>query len=387
MHIWDLNLRHLRAVLEVTRLGSISAAAQAVSLTQPAVTQGIARLERELGRPLFARRADGMVPTPAALLLRPRLDAALTHIGSVRVTMAQVRALISVGTSGSLAEASHDSGLSQPTLHRAVKDLGLALRRTITERRGRGIALTEAGQRVLRGFRLARAELVAALTELQALDGVEVGRVAIGAMPLSRARLLPSAIAAFHRSHPDVTIHIVEGSHTELIDPLRDGELDLLIGALRLEVPPAEVDQQPLFDDQPVVFARPGHPLIGHAAPWSALADYPWVVPPSGTPLRTQWEAMFKAAGLPVPLVSIECGAVITVRQLIRDSDFLTLLSPDQLAVELQAGVVAQVGTAPGDLRRTIGITTRSGWRPTPAQAAFIRALEDTAKGISSTIS
>lgn len=387
MHIWNLNLRHLRAALEVMRRGSISAAAQAVALTQPAVTQGLARLERELGRPLFERRADGMEMTGAARLLQPRLEAALGHIGSPRVTMAQVRALILVGGAGSLVEAGQAGGLSQPTLHRAVKDLSLALRRNMIERRGRGIALTEAGHRTLRAFRLARAELVAALTELRALDGVEVGRVVVGAMPLSRARLLPGAVAAFHRAHPDITITITEGSHAELIEPLRDGDLDLLIGALRLDHPPVDVDQRPLFDDQPMIFARPGHPIMDRPDPWTALADYPWVVPPAGTPLRAQWEAMFRAGGLPVPVVPIECGSVMTVRQLIRDSDFLTLLSPDQLSVELQAGVVAQVGTAPGDLRRTIGITTRAGWRPTPAQADFIGALVAAARGIGGTVS
>ncbi len=387
MHIWNLNLRHLRAALEVMRRGSISAAAQAVALTQPAVTQGLARLERELGRPLFERRADGMEMTEAARLLQPRLEAALAHIASPRVTMAQVRALILVGGAGSLAEAGQAGGLSQPTLHRAVKDLSLALRRDMVERRGRGIALTEAGHRTLRAFRLARAELTAALTELQALDGVEVGRVAIGAMPLSRARLLPGAVAAFHRAHPDITVTIVEGSHAELIEPLRDGDLDLLIGALRLDHTPVDVDQRALFGDRPVVFARPDHPLLTQPDPWVCLGDYPWVVPATGTPLRAQWETMFRAAGLPVPVVPIECGSALTVRELIRNSDFLTLMSPDQFVVELQAGVVAQLGPAPGDLHRTIGITTRTGWRPTPAQADFIKALVAVASSIGKVIS
>jgi DNA-binding transcriptional LysR family regulator len=69
------------------------------------------------------------------------------------------------------------------------------------------------------------------LTELASLQGVETGRITIGAMPLSRARLLPAAVSAFYRTYPDVRINIVEGSFQELIEPLRDGELDLIIGA------------------------------------------------------------------------------------------------------------------------------------------------------------
>jgi DNA-binding transcriptional LysR family regulator len=41
----DFNLRHLRALAATLRLGSLGAAAKAVGISQPAVTQAIARLE------------------------------------------------------------------------------------------------------------------------------------------------------------------------------------------------------------------------------------------------------------------------------------------------------------------------------------------------------
>lgn len=384
MDLWSLNLRHLRATGEVARLGSISAAAQAVNLTQPAVTQAIARLEQQLGHQLFERRADGMVPTPAATILAPRIEAALEHVVSPRVTMAQMRALIALAAAGSYAGASLDSGLSQPSLHRAIKDLSVALRRTLAERRGRGIMLTEAGRRTVRAFRLARAELVAGLNELDRLGGRETGRIAIGAMPLSRARLLPAAITTFYHRHPEVSIAIVEGSHAELIEPLRDGELDLLIGAVREPAPGDDVVQTPLFEDHPVVLARAGHPLAGTGPTPQDLARYPWIVAAPGTPLRAQWERMFASAALASPPVPIECGSVMTIRQILLNSEFLTLLSPDQLAVELDGGLLVEVCPAPGDLKRVIGITTRAGWRPTAIQESFLRVIAETA-GLSKT--
>src|SRR3546814_1569225 len=56
MLLWNLNIRHLRALAAICRLGSVSAAAQTIGLSQPAVTQGMARLELQLGRTLFERR-------------------------------------------------------------------------------------------------------------------------------------------------------------------------------------------------------------------------------------------------------------------------------------------------------------------------------------------
>lgn len=379
MNVFALNLRHLRAIVEISRCGSISGAATAVNLTQPAITQALAKLEGGFGQPLFVRRADGMSPTPAAELLVPRAEAALNHIASSRVTMAQLRALVALADAGSYAGASVATGLSQPSLHRAVGDLSLALRRELVTRRGKGIALTDAGRNLARRFRLALAEMAAAISELHALQGRETGRLAIGAMPLSRARLLPAAVSAFHRIYPDVRISIVEGAFHELVEPLRDGALDLIIGAVRDPAPGPDLEQSVLFEDRPVVLARHGHPMQGSDV--RRLAQYPWIVPAPGTPLRGQWERIFAEAGIAPPRVPIECGSVITIRQILMDSDFLTLLSPDQVAVELEAGWLRRICDAPPGLVRRIGLTTRANWRPTARQGSFVELLNIHADG------
>jgi LysR family transcriptional regulator, regulator for genes of the gallate degradation pathway len=379
MLIWNLNLRHLRALASIARLGSISAAADTINLTQPAITQALAKLETQLGQPFFERRANGMSALPAASFLAPRIERALAHIASQRVTMAQMRALITLADNVSYAGASAATGLAQPSLHRAIGDLSVALKRVLVERRGKGITLTEQGKRTVRTFRLARAELEAGLTELASLQGVETGRINIGAMPLSRARLLPTAVIAFYRQYPDVRINIVEGSFQELIEPLRDGELDLMIGALREPSPGEDIVQQALFADRPVVLGRVGHPLAQTSVNIADLARFPWTVPAPSTPLRLQWEKMFADVGIQAPCVPIACGSVITIRQILIDSEFLTLLSPDQVAVELEAGWLTKIADTPDGLSRTIGVTTRHGWRPTGMQAAFLRSLKDAA--------
>ena len=372
----QLNLRHLRAVAAIVRLGTISAAAQTVSISQPAITQGLAKLEAQFGVPLFDRQPEGMQPTEAALLLAPRIESALSHVGSPRVTMAQLRALLALAEAGSYARASALTDLAQPTLHRALGDLAIALRRTLVERRGKGISFTDSGRRTIRAFRLARAELLAGLAEIEALVGREVGRVAIGAMPLSRARVLPEAVGAFYRLNPDARIAISEGSFAELIEPLRDGDLDVIVGALRFPPPGDDVEQTPLFLDRPAIIGRTGHPLAGQVPTMAELARYPWIVSPQGTPLHGQWRAMFEQADVPLPVVPIECGSVIAVRQLLITSDFLTMLSPDQVALELSARILMRVADAPLGLTRTIGMTTRAGWRPTPLQTAFLEQLQ-----------
>lgn len=369
------NIRHYAALAATVRHGSVTRAARSVNLTQPALTQAIARLEAELGCALFERGASGMTPTEPARLLAPRAEAAIAHVGSPRVTGTQLRAFLALARSGSYAGAAEATGLSAASLHRAVADLAVALGQRLVDKRGRSILLTPQGERRARGFGLAMAELRSGLAEVAAWQGKAAGRIVVGAMPLSRARWLPETILRFHELHPGVAIAVVEGSHSELAGPLRDGEIDLMLGALREAALLEDLHQEPVFWDKPQLVMRAGHPLLTEAQPMGQrLAEFPWVLPARDTPLRHYWEAMMRAAGAEPPSVEIECGSVLTVRQLLLGSDALTLLSPAQLAVELQAGVLATLPT-PAPVLRQIGITTRDGWRPTAPQAAFVDLL------------
>jgi len=374
------NIRHFAALAATVRHGSVTRAARAVNLTQPALTQAIARLEADLGCALFERGASGMTPTEPARLLAPRAEAAIAHVGSSRVTGTQMRAFLALARAGSYAGAAEATGLSAASLHRAVADLSVALGQRLVDKRGRSILLSPQGERRARGFGLAMAELRSGLAEVAAWQGKAAGRIVVGAMPLSRARWLPETILRFHADHPGVAIAVVEGSHTELAGPLRDGEIDLMLGALREAVLMEDLAQEPVFWDKPQLVMRAGHPLLGEAQPpkGSRLADFLWVLPARDTPLRQYWEAMMHAAGAEPPPVEIECGSVLTVRQLLLGSDALTLLSPAQLAVELEAGVLATLPT-PAPVLRQIGITTRAGWRPTAPQAAFMDILRQVA--------
>ncbi|MCE7798033.1 LysR family transcriptional regulator [Sphingobium sufflavum] len=397
----QFNIRHLAAMVAVIDQGSVNLATQTVNLTQPAITQGIAKLEAQLGLSLFERRPGGMHPTDAALRLKPRVEAALRLIGSNRATAAQIRAFVALARAGSYVGAAEGTGIAVPSLHRAVADLSLALGYRLVDRRGRSLVLTRQGAALAQRLRLALAELRAGLDDLAELQGREASRLVVGAMPLSRARLLPDAIIGFRARHPEVDIVIIEGSHAELVGPLRDGEIDMMVGALRDPATHQDLAQQALFIDHPTIIARAGHPLArdgtasggnvgsgeakGAAAgriTASDLARYEWILPPEGTPLRQLWARMGAALPGPPAAVPIECGSVMTIRQLLIQGDFLTLLSRDQVALELDAGLLAEIGPAPGDVSRTIGITTRADWRPTRMQAALQQAIADSAKSL-----
>ena len=377
------NVRHLAAFAATVRHGKVTAAADAIALTQPALTQAIAHLEHRLDCRLFDREPGGMRPTQAALLLAPRAEHAMALIGSPRVTSTQIRAFLALARKGSYAEAAEHLGLATASVHRAIADLSLALGERLVERRGRRVSLTRKGEARARSFGLAMAELRSGFAEVAEWRGKEGGRIVIGAMPLSRARWLPRAILAFAQARPGIAIAVIEGSYTELVGPLRDGEIDLLLGALRPEAQIPDLVQSPAFLDRPQIVMRSGHPLArGDDFPAVDLGAHPWILPSADTQLREYWRAMMTAARYTVPDVAIECGSVLTIRELLLETDMLSLLSPDQLRVEIEAGLIAYAAP-PHPIERTIGITTRRDWRPTPAQGTMLSILAGEAQDTS----
>lgn len=394
-HSNELNLRHLLALVSVAEAGSISAALSLVSLSQPALTQAIGRLEKQLDQTLFERHPGGMTPTVAAQLLIPRIERMRTYLArgvriarrtdhlpalpgiERRLTLGQLRALTAVDEGGSYSSAATRSGISQPAVYRAVHELSELLGTALVERRGKTVQPTLAATRLLRFVRLAHAELHAGLDEVAALRSEGGGRITLGALPLARAILLPQALARFARAHPGAVVNVVEGPYVELLSGLRDGTLDIIVGAMRNPSPGRDVVQEGMFDDDPVIVGRRGHPLAGRAWDFEALLAYPWVVAATGAPVRARWERMFRERELEPPPLRIECGSVLLIRGLLLEDDWLTLMSRDQFLFEQRAGLLCELGTAGPSVRRRIGLTTRADWHPTQLQSRFLQTFRD----------
>jgi DNA-binding transcriptional LysR family regulator len=77
----ELDLLH--TFVEVHRAGSITAAAARLGISQPSVSERIARLEGELGVPLFTRSVRGVTPTPAGDALAMRVAAPVDSLRAV----------------------------------------------------------------------------------------------------------------------------------------------------------------------------------------------------------------------------------------------------------------------------------------------------------------
>jgi LysR family transcriptional regulator, regulator for genes of the gallate degradation pathway len=378
------NLRHLRVFLSVARTGSVTRASEDARVSQPAVTQALGKLERLAGQPLFLRRPTGLFPTRAGELLAARvtrafalLDPALTEIAprlTLTATTAQLLALIATREAENFTLAARRIGLAQPTIHRAVSTLEQEAGRALFERTAHGLVATRPAQALAQAARLAFAEIAQAEADIGDLAGREVGRIVIGAMPLSRSYLLPRAIARFRNRRPTLPVKALDGPYGDMMAGLRRGEVDFLIGALRDPAPIGDIVQEALFQDGLDIVARPGHPALSLPAPGLAdLMSFPFVVGTQGAPGRLIFDRITAPLGAPPSLV--ETGSMILMRELLRISDHLGCISHLQIEAEIGLGALVRVPVDLTDTLRPIGVTQRADWLPTRAQAEFIEDL------------
>lgn len=116
----ELDVRRLALLAEVAREGSISAAAKAAGYTPSAVSQQIAKLEREAGQPLLERHARGISLTDGGRALVGRADRIAKEIRAARAELDEISGL----RSGSVRLGSFPTA-SASLLPLAVKEFGL----------------------------------------------------------------------------------------------------------------------------------------------------------------------------------------------------------------------------------------------------------------------
>jgi LysR family nitrogen assimilation transcriptional regulator len=278
------------------------------------------------------------------------------------MTLNQIEYFIQVAEHGSFSKAALVLGVAQPALSRQVRALEIELHETLFLRNGRGVALTEAGRRLLEHGQGILHLVTQAREDLGAHRNEPVGQIVV-AMPPTQARLLTlPLIEGFATSCPRARLVITEGFSTHVTEWLVSGRADLALvynpepmpaleilplrhEALRLLSPVKEAPRGPVTLEQlsrlPLVMPQRGQVFRKRMEEAAAMA---------GVPLHVQWEVSSVPAIL--DLVAAGLGHATLGEDALR-----TFEHPERLAVTSFKGV---------DVRTTLCLVTPALKRSTP---------------------
>ncbi|MBY3064548.1 LysR family transcriptional regulator [Rhizobium laguerreae] len=210
-----------------------------------------------------------------------------TKINNRVVNTVAVRYFQEVVRAGSFRKAADRINVAASAINRHVKLLEDDLGTKLFERgKGRGgIKLTAAGEVLSKRVQYALNELSVARDEINALKGVQRGRVSIGVTDVIARELLPDLLAAFHQRHPRVDFDVKVANTPGLVDLLSDDRVDLL---LAFDVPP-QMSIRPVaeFSLPSCIVVDPQHPLAKRTSvKLTELSAYPLAMPDDSPYLR-----------------------------------------------------------------------------------------------------
>jgi LysR family transcriptional regulator of gallate degradation len=353
--------------------------------------------ESALGITLFQRGARGVVATPEALVLLPRLQRAQQALAPVfgahrsraapaaptlprNLTDGMLQALLTVASERSEAAAARHLGISQASVHATLRQLEHAVRQRLFDRSTRGTRLTSAGEDLLRHVKLAQAELRMAHEALAERMGRAAAHVVVGALPMAGDALVSIAIARCLAQMPHLRITALDGTYESLVHAVRHAEVHGFVGPLREAAAAGDLVEEQLFVDTLVPVLRGGHPALGlKAVSLAALRRWPWIGPLPNTPAFAAFERVFAAEGLDPPPIGLQTHSNAIVRSVLAVSDHIALLSPWHLRSDLRSGQLRSLPLHLKGTRRAIGITTRRDALPTPAVERLLQTLRDVA--------
>ncbi len=394
------SLRQIRAFAAAAQLKSILKASVDLNVSQSAVTQAIAKLEADLDTNLFERRNKGSYLTETGKILQEHTQRFLDHLENTlkefmgkpassdtaslealvrRITKSQITALIAIREAGSFTQAARYAGVSQPSIHRSARSLEAQLKTKLFYDTAHGAMVNDRGAHLADQLHLAIREFEWAFEKIEAEKQQVRGRILVGGLLLAGSGFLASAISQFATAYPEVNVDVACGSYDVLLEKLRAGSLDFIVGLLKSPAPADDVVEEVLVRDPYVIAARKDHPLAGkEKIAREELAAYDWVLPGPTAARRVHFERIF-AGSSSTPRANVETHSLTTILLLLVDSDRMTILTESQLMLDRKLGHnLTSLNYPMTEPHGLIGVTTRKNWMLTHNQKIFRNFLRKT---------
>lgn len=165
---------------------------------------------------------------------------------------------------------------------------------------------------------------------------------------------------------------------TTLLQELRQGELDLVIGRLPNQSVMVGLQGKVLMHSMVKLVTGPKHPLVGKSTvQWKDLEDFPWVLPPPGSLLREPIESTFARNGMSMPLNYIETLSTHLIRAYIQSEDAIALYTIDIQYPYAEVSPIHVLPLDPGFARAPLGAAWRADKPLVPSAMLMLSCLEE----------
>jgi LysR family nitrogen assimilation transcriptional regulator len=283
---------------------------------------------------------------------------------------------VRVAEGGSFSRASASLSVSQPALSRFIKRLEHDLQVQLLFRNGRGVRLTEAGERLFEHAGAILRNLSQAQTEVIALRGTPLGNVSVALPPMLGGAFSGELVRRLRSDYALISICLREGFAAEALDWLGSGTVD--IGILFNPPHVATLILEHMLDDKIHLVGTPGSLDLVAGASFHAkrLIDLPMVLPPAPHRLRTLIENAAHEAGVALK-VEVEVTGTSTILELVRQKIGYTVLPSALLRDEVKEGRLQSWPIVKPAIPTKLYVATSMQRPSTMATKTVIKSIKD----------
>ena len=244
----------------------------------------------------------------------------------------QLRYFVKLAETLNFSTAAKELFITQSTLSHQILQLENELQQPLFLRNSHEVSLTEAGHALLP---LAKETLHSAdncLLRLEELKNLTGGELNIG-VTFSFAAIMAETVTAFLRRYPHVKVNVTQSTMIELMAQLENHELDFVLAFKPLVANP-KIDSQILFHHRLAAVVSERHALAGRdSITFDELQRYDLVMSRKGTQARNVFDA--SVAGKDYQYrIKVEMNMVYLLFKLLRESNYVTVLSESTVAYE-----------------------------------------------------
>ena len=300
-----------------------------------------------------------------------------------RISLHDLRVLISVIESGSMGKAAERLATSQPAVSRSIADLEQALGVRLLDRSPQGVEPTPYGMALVHRGVAAFDELRQGVKDIEFLADPTAGELRIGASVSVAAGLVSAVIDRLSRKYPRLSFQVLAVGTTAACCALIERKVDLVMGHL-VEVAAEEQLSTEVLYREPLVVAA------GVQSPWAkrrrlVLADLmnePWTLPPPDTPFGFLVSEAFRASGLNVPRTTVVSSLPVR-NALLATGRFLTMIPSVLLAFSAKYAALKSLPINVPTRDLAIGVITLKNRTLHPVANLFINSAREAAKDLS----
>lgn len=247
----------------------------------------------------------------------------MAELPTASVAIPGLKAAIMVASHGSFLRAAISMGMSQSQLSRQVAALEAHLQQKLFHRHGRGVALTDFGQRIMPRIQSLIAELEAFEALARDARAQLSGDVAVGVIPLVSRHLASSLVRRLQSTHPGIRLRMLEAYSGQIEEWLSSGRIDIGVFNRYGRARPAQAD--PLMRGHVSVIGAPDHALFRQKdITFDALKHVPIAMPARPNSLTDHMLAT--AANRNITLnIALEAGTSSLIQEAMLASGMVTL--------------------------------------------------------------